>query len=131
MRSPGRRTPPFSKFYRFNDFDVLDSGLNQDPLWKRGYMNLCDTIIPISEAKTHTARLINSVSESRSPVFITQNGRARVVVEDIQTYEETRETLALLKLMVMGRQDVAAGQFKPVAAAFAGIRKRIVSSQKP
>ncbi|MEI7881548.1 MAG: type II toxin-antitoxin system Phd/YefM family antitoxin [bacterium] len=94
-------------------------------------MNFCETIIPISEAKTHTARLINSVSERRCPVFITQNGRARVVVEDIQTYEETRETLALLKLMVMGRQDVAAGQFKPVSEAFAGIRKRIASSQKP
>jgi len=93
-------------------------------------MNLSDTIIPISEAKTHTARLINSVAESRCPVFITQNGHARVVVEDIQTYEETRETLALLKIMVMGRKDVAAGQYKPVAEAFSGIRNRLAAAQK-
>jgi prevent-host-death family protein len=94
-------------------------------------MNLSDTIIPISEAKTHTARLINSVSESRCPVFITQNGRARVVVEDIQTYEETRETVAFLKIMVMGRQNVAAGEVRPVTVAFAGIRKRLAAVQKP
>ncbi len=94
-------------------------------------MNLSDTIIPISEAKTHTARLVNSVSQHRCPVFITQNGRARVVVEDIQTYEETRETLAFLKIMVMGRQDVAIGKFKPVAETFAGIRNRMASGQNP
>jgi hypothetical protein len=53
------------------------------------------------------------------------------VVEDIQTYEETRETVAFLKIMVMGRQNVAAGEVRPVTVAFAGIRKRLAAVQKP
>jgi len=93
-------------------------------------MNLCETIIPISEAKTHTARLVNSVSATRCPIFITQNGRAKVVVEDIQTYEETRETLAFLKIMVMGSQDVAAGHYKPITEAFSGVRNGMAAKQK-
>ncbi len=94
-------------------------------------MHLSETIVPISEAKTHTARLFNAVAEGRRPVFITQNGRARVVVVDIQTYEETRETMALLKIMVMGRQDVTARRYKPVKEVFSGIRSRIAAGQKP
>ena len=86
---------------------------------------MSEAVIPISEMKSHTARLVNGVAENRRPVIITQNGRARVVVEDLRTYEETQESLAMLKALAMGRQNVREGKHKPVPEAFADIRKQL------
>jgi prevent-host-death family protein len=85
-------------------------------------MRLSEAVIPISEMKSRTAALVNGVAENRRPVIITQNGRARVVVEDLRSYEETQESLALLKIVAMGRQNVREGKFKPLAQAFADVR---------
>jgi len=90
-------------------------------------MRLSEAVIPISEMKSHTARLVNGVADTRRPVIITQNGRARVVVEDLRTYEETQESLAMLKVLAMGRNNVRDGKFKPVAEAFADIRKQVLT----
>jgi prevent-host-death family protein len=88
-------------------------------------MRLSEAIIPISEMKSHTARLVNGVAENRRPVIITQNGRARVVVEDLRTYEETQESLAMLKVLAIGRQNARDGKFKSVSQAFADIRNHL------
>jgi prevent-host-death family protein len=89
-------------------------------------MHLSEAVIPISEMKSHTARLVNGVAENRRPVIITQNGRARVIVEDLRTYEETQESLAMLKVLAMGRQNVQDGKFKPVSQAFADVRNHLL-----
>ena len=44
------------------------------------------------------------------PLIITQNGEAKAVLQDLASYEETQETLALLKLLALGQQDVEAGR---------------------
>src|SRR5690606_40092113 len=40
------------------------------------------------------------------------------------SYEETQETLALLKILALGNQDVAAGKVKPVADVAARLRAK-------
>lgn len=106
-------------------------GLNLELPTKRCFMKFSETIMPISEAKAHTARLVAAVADSRCPVFITQNGRARVVVEDIRTYQETRETLAFLKLVAMGRRDVESGRHVSVDEAFGDVRAKLASGPNP
>jgi PHD/YefM family antitoxin component YafN of YafNO toxin-antitoxin module len=64
--------------------------------------------------------LLNSVS----PLVITQNGEAKAVLQDIASYEETRETLALLKILALSNQYVAAGKVKPVANVIAHLRAK-------
>jgi hypothetical protein len=44
------------------------------------------------------------------------------VLQDVASYEETQETLALLKLLAMGQQDVAEGRLAPIVDAVARIR---------
>lgn len=80
-----------------------------------------DRIKPISYLKTHSAGLIRELGEGAPPLIITQNGEARAVLQDIGTYDQTQETLALLKLLALGRDDIAAGRTTPVA----GLAKRI------
>jgi prevent-host-death family protein len=72
-------------------------------------MSLKQSVKPITYLKNHTADLVRDVSEGRS-VMITQNGEAKVVVMDIDTYGRWRDAMALLKLVAQGEADVASGQ---------------------
>ena len=67
-------------------------------------------IKPITYLKSKTAELVLDVAETGRPVTITQNGKARVVVMDVATYDRWRAALAILKLASHAEADVAAGR---------------------
>ena len=69
-------------------------------------MQLSQTIKPISYLKSKTADVINSVSESKQSIIITQNGEAKAVIQDIKSYESLRNSLSLLKLIVQSEDDI-------------------------
>jgi prevent-host-death family protein len=68
----------------------------------------------ISYLKANAAEVLSQVAEQREPFVITQNGEARAVLQDVVSYEETQETLALLKLLALGADDIAAQRVKPI-----------------
>jgi prevent-host-death family protein len=78
-------------------------------------MRLSDQVKSISYLKANAADLLASLSEQRGPLIITQNGEAKAVLQDIASYEQTQETLALLKLLALSQQEVAAGKLKPLS----------------
>ncbi len=61
-------------------------------------------------------------AEEREPLVITQNGEAKAVLQDMASFEATRETLALLKVLALGHQDVSGGKLKPVGDVVARLR---------
>ncbi|ANB74644.1 prevent-host-death protein [Paraburkholderia phytofirmans OLGA172] len=63
--------------------------------------------------------MVKTITESGEPVLITQNGKARVVVQDAQCYEDQQQTLALLKILALGQKDIRAGNFRDADAFFA------------
>jgi len=69
-------------------------------------MQLSQTIKPISYLKSKTADVINSVNETKQSIIITQNGEAKAVIQDIKSYENLRNSLALLKLIVQSEEDI-------------------------
>jgi prevent-host-death family protein len=73
-------------------------------------------IKPISYLKANAAEVLQDLTESREPYLITQNGEAKAVMQDIASYENTQETLALLKLLALGNQEIEQGKVAPVAA---------------
>jgi len=73
-------------------------------------MRYSESIRPISYLKAHTAEIIREVAEGQSPFVITQHGEARAVVQDIHEYEQTQETLALLKILALGEQEISDGK---------------------
>ena len=86
-------------------------------------MKTTDHIIPISYAKTNMARVIGGTRRSRRPVVITQNGRSCAVLQDVRSFEETQESLAMLKIVAQGQRDIAASRVTPLKKAFAEIRR--------
>jgi len=79
---------------------------------------------PISYLKANAAEVLAQLSERREPLVITQNGEAKAVLQDVASFEETQETLALLKILALGNQDVEAGRVKPVADVVARLRAK-------
>ncbi|MBC8017558.1 MAG: type II toxin-antitoxin system Phd/YefM family antitoxin [Verrucomicrobia bacterium] len=88
-------------------------------------MLLQESIKPISYVKAHAADIIRNVAESRTPIIITQNGEATAVLQDIASYEEIQESLALLKILALSQKDVEEGRVEPVEKAFADLREEI------
>ena len=76
----------------------------------------------ISYLKANAAEMLQTLAELREPVLITQNGEAKAVLQDVVSYEEMQETLALLKLLALGDREVDDGQVQPIAEAVADLR---------
>lgn len=88
-------------------------------------MKLSESVKPISYLKSKTAEALRTVSESGGAMVITQHGEAKAVLMDIVSYEQTQESLALLKILAQSTRSHHSGRSKPVKKAFADIRKRI------
>ena len=87
-------------------------------------MRLSTQIKPISYLKAHAAEIVRELGKDAEPLVITQNGEAKVVMQSIREYERTQETLALLKILALGRKDVEEGNVEPVKDVFARIREK-------
>ena len=88
-------------------------------------MRFSTQIKPISYVKSHAAELLDRIAEEREPIIITQNGEARAVLVDVHSYEESQETMALLRILALGKKQVETGRTQPADEVIAGIRKRI------
>jgi prevent-host-death family protein len=86
-------------------------------------MKLSSQIKPISYLKSHTAEIVKSITESREPLVITQNGEAKLVVMDVKSFEEQEGTMALLKLLAMGNREIEEGKFNDAQDVFAELDK--------
>lgn len=73
-------------------------------------MKLSHQIKPISYLKAHAAEIVRKLGEQREPLIITQNGEAKVVVQDIESYERTQETMAHLKILALGMRQIEEGK---------------------
>ena len=67
-------------------------------------------IKPISYLKANAAEVLRDLAAVREPMIITQNGEAKAVIQDIHSYEETQETLALLKIIALGERASKPGE---------------------
>lgn len=72
-------------------------------------MSSTPKIIPISDLRQDASGIIKRVAASRSPLFITQRGRAAAVMVSMKEYEETQHELEILRLLVRGEKEVEAG----------------------
>jgi prevent-host-death family protein len=87
-------------------------------------MKLSKRIKPISFLKAHAAEIVRNMKGQAEPLIITQNGEAQVVLQDIAVYEQTQETLALLKILALGNQQIEAGRVEPAAQVIERLRER-------
>ncbi|BDU73087.1 type II toxin-antitoxin system Phd/YefM family antitoxin [Mesoterricola silvestris] len=82
---------------------------------------------PITHLKAHAAEVLLQLSGRREPLVITQNGEAKAVLQDVTSYEETQETLALLKLLAIGTREAEEGRTRPLSE----VGKRLRAGIRP
>ena len=81
-------------------------------------------IKPISYLKANAAEVLQRLTKQREPFLITQNGEARAVLQDIASYENTQETLALLKILALGNREIEEGKVTPIAEVARRLRTK-------
>lgn len=89
-------------------------------------MRLSEQIKPISYFKDNAAKAITEITATKTPLIITQNGEATCVIQDIKSYEDDKNTIALLKLLALGRKQLDEGKFKPAREVFTRLDKVIL-----
>ena len=87
-------------------------------------MKLSRQIKPISYFKANAAEIVRQLAKQREPMVITQHGEPTAVIQDIASYEETQETMALLKILALGNRQIEAGRVTPAATAIKRLRQR-------
>ncbi|MGC8491074.1 MAG: type II toxin-antitoxin system Phd/YefM family antitoxin [Syntrophobacteraceae bacterium] len=87
-------------------------------------MKLTSQIKPISYLKAHATEIVRTLGDKQGHLIITQNGEAKAVLQDIESYEQTQETMALLKILALGARQIDKGRIVSATDAIQGIRER-------
>lgn len=64
-------------------------------------MELSDSTMSVSYLKENAIEVIEDINKNGKTIVITQNGEAKVVVQDIKVYEQMQDSLAMLRLLSM------------------------------
>lgn len=87
-------------------------------------MKLSSQIKPISYLKAHAAEVVRNLSAQDAPLVITQNGEAKAVIQSVESYEQTQETMALLKILALGVRQIETGQVQAADEVMRQLRAR-------
>jgi prevent-host-death family protein len=92
-------------------------------------MNTKQDIKPISFVKANAANLLDQVNKTRRPVIITQNGEAKAVLLDTESYDSMQNAIGILKLISMGEKDVKEGKIAEQNLFFATIENKFLKKR--
>lgn len=88
-------------------------------------MKLSVSVKPISYFKAHASEIIRHISENQESMVITQNGEAKAVIQDIRKYEQTQESLAMLKILAQSRKSLNKGDVRLAVDVFNELKTKI------
>lgn len=92
-------------------------------------MKPSEVVKPISYFKAHASEVVRQLSKDGKTMVITQNGEAKAILQDIHVYEQTQDSLAMLKILAQSNQSLRKGKTKPYKKAFQDLKKRIAESR--
>lgn len=93
-------------------------------------MKYSEAIKPISYLKAHASEVLRDITENQKNMIITQHGEAKVIVQDIRLFEQTQESLAMLKMLAQSKASLQQGKFKTATKAFADLKGRIEAERR-
>jgi PHD/YefM family antitoxin component YafN of YafNO toxin-antitoxin module len=88
-------------------------------------MRLKEDIKPLTYLESRAGDVLKQVNESRRPLVIIEEGEAKAVILDVDSYQALRDAVWLLQLAAQGEADVQAGRVLPQNEVFARIRSRL------
>ncbi len=88
-------------------------------------MKIKEDIRPISYVKAHAADILIQVNKTRRPIFVTQNGEAKAVLLDSESYENMKNAIGLLKVISQSEKDVKNGRIIDQNDVFSRIENKL------
>lgn len=82
-----------------------------------------EDLIPITDLRQNSARIVKRLRSERRPVIIMQRGRSAAVLEDVEAYEKRLDRLELLEAIVRGLQASQAGELTDNEQVMRRLRK--------
>ena len=89
-------------------------------------MKLAANVKPVGYLKENADEIVRTLSERGGPLIITRDGEAKAVVQDIDEFERTQETLALLKILSLGRKQIEEGRVRQAAEVTSALRENLI-----
>lgn len=87
-------------------------------------LDIANDIRSLSDFKRNTSELVDRLKKSGNPLVLTINGRAQVVVQDAEAYQELLERVEAIEGIQRGLADVKAGRTKPAREVFNRLRRK-------
>lgn len=81
-------------------------------------MRLTERVKPISYLKAEAAQIVKDLEDTGEPLVITQNGEAKLVVQDVRSYEQTQQMIAMLKLLALAEKDISTANCREASDVF-------------
>ena len=76
-------------------------------------------IIPVSDLRQDTAKILKQLKDSKEPLIITQRGRAAAVMLSVETFERSEHDKELLRLLAKGEREIGIGEGYDLEAVLA------------
>lgn len=83
-------------------------------------VDLTEDIHPLTDFKRNTANFVRQMKQTKRPVVLTVNGKAELIVQDAQSYQQILDKLASLETVQAIRTGLAAakqGRVRPARKA--------------
>jgi prevent-host-death family protein len=87
-------------------------------------LDLANDIRSMSDFKRKTSELLDRLKKTGHPLVLTINGRAKVVVQDAEAYQELLDRVETIEALQRSFADVRAGRTKPARDVFARLRRK-------
>ena len=65
-----------------------------------------EDIIPLSDLKVNTGKIVNRAKDTRRPILLTSRGRGIAVVQGLDEYEKNEEERAFMRAVAQGLMDI-------------------------
>lgn len=67
-------------------------------------------ILPVSDLRQDTAKILKQLRNNKNPIIITQRGRAAAVLIGVEAYEKSEHDKELLHLLAKGDREIEIGE---------------------
>ena len=87
-------------------------------------LDIANDIRSLSDFKRNTSELLDRLKKSGNPLVLTINGKAEVVVQTAEAYQELLERVETVEGIQRGLADVKGGRAKPARDVFNRLRRK-------
>jgi len=93
-------------------------------------MNLKDDIRPISYIKTNAADMLRRVNDTHNPIIITQNGEAKAVLLDTESYQSMKNSIGILKILSQSEKNIDENELYTQESVFSELDEKLSELKK-